>query len=241
MWTRASLASGLVLLHPFIPLFSFTRICAAASPLPGRRRKVVDPPPRITPVPYTFTQRSTVKRHMKLLKFVNSDAPHTLADVQLRNQRLWFSCRHGNATAAAKSWTLNAASPASLSGGYWLLDDSNNPICEITDVLLALPETTANAAGSSGTFAPRGVADKDIDGIDFRSKMGRQMERERATYGATSKTASKSARTMMNAEEVTEKKHERMKRERETVAEAIENNDASVIEPRKKERKNAKK
>ncbi|CAG9567284.1 conserved hypothetical protein [Leishmania major strain Friedlin] len=178
---------------------------------------------------------------MKLLKFVNSDAPHTLADVQLRNQRLWFPCRHGNAAVAAKSWTLTAASPASVSGGYWLLDDDSQPICEITDVLLALPETAANAAGSSGTFAPRGVTDKDVDGIDFRSKMGRQMERERATYGATSKTATKSARTMMNAEEMTEKKNERMKREREAVAEAIEDNDASVMEPRKKERKHSKK
>ncbi|AIN95288.1 hypothetical protein LPMP_030530 [Leishmania panamensis] len=179
---------------------------------------------------------------MKLLKFVNSDAPHTLADVQLRNQRLWFPGKRGNAAVAAKSWTVDVASPTSLSGGYWLLDDSSNPICEITDVLLAVPETATRVAGSSsGTFAPRGVTDKDVDGIDFRSKLGRQMERERATYGATSKTASKSARTMMNAEELTEKKHERMKRERETVAEAIENNETSVMEPRKKERKRSNK
>ncbi|KAG5512387.1 hypothetical protein GH5_08237 [Leishmania sp. Ghana 2012 LV757] len=179
---------------------------------------------------------------MKLLKFVNSDAPHTLADVQLRNQRLWFPGKRGDAAAAAKSWVIVPAPPMSLSGGYWLLDDNNNPICEVTDVLLAVPETVPNAAGSSsGAFAPRGVTDADIDGIDFRSKMGRQMERERATYGATSKTASKSARTMMNAEEVTEKKQERMKREREAVAEAIENNDATALEPRKKERKRSTK
>ncbi|KAG5487733.1 hypothetical protein LSCM1_08098 [Leishmania martiniquensis] len=177
---------------------------------------------------------------MKLLKFVNSDAPHTLADVQLRNQRLWFPGKRGD--AAAKSWVIDSASSTSLSGGYWLLDDNNNPICEITNVLLAVPETAANAAGSSsGLFSLRGVTDSDVDGVDFRSKMGRQMERERATYGATSKTASKSARTMMNAEEVTEKRQERMKREREAVAEAIENDDASALKPRGKERKRSKK
>lgn len=186
---------------------------------------------------------------MKLLKFVNSDAPHTLADVQLRNQRLWFPGKRGGAAAtAAKSWSIDTASPTSLTGGYWLLDDNNNPICELTDVLVAVPETSA--AGSSGgnnsgaaaaSYAPRGVTDRDVDGIDFRSKMGRQLERERATYGAVSKTASKSARTMMNAEEVTEKKYERVKREREAVAEAIESNEVGVVEGRRKESKRAKK
>lgn len=178
---------------------------------------------------------------MKLLKFVNSDAPHTLADVHLRNNRLSFPAKRGNAQSA-KAWSIDAA-PSSLQGGYWLLDDNNNPICEITDVLLALPETAAAttyaAAGSSSVANPRGVSEKEVDGIDFRSKMGRQMERERATYGATSKVASKSARLMMNAEEVTEKKYDRMKRDREAVAEAIENNDASGVE--KKGGKRAKK
>jgi hypothetical protein len=172
---------------------------------------------------------------MKLLKFVNSDAPHTLADVQLRNSRLWFPGKRGNAQSA-KAWSIDTA-PSSLQGGYWLLDDNGNPICEITDVLLATPETVA--ASSSSVAALRGVTEKAMDGIDFRSKMGRQLERERATYGATSKVASKSARSMMNAEVVTEKKYDRMKRDREAVAEAIESNDPSLLE--KKGGKRAKK
>ncbi|KAG5511919.1 hypothetical protein JKF63_07744 [Porcisia hertigi] len=184
---------------------------------------------------------------MKLLKFVNSDAPHTLEGVQLQNHRLWFPCKRGNKAVVAKSWTIDAAPSASLSGGYWLLDDNENPICEITKVMLAIPETGLNAAAevvggggggsSSSIFVPHGVTDKDVDGIDLRSKMGRQIERERATYGSTSKTASKSVRTMMNAEEVTEKKHQRMKREREAIAELIENNAPSVVGPKKREKK----
>ncbi|KPI85211.1 hypothetical protein ABL78_5719 [Leptomonas seymouri] len=170
---------------------------------------------------------------MKLLKFSNSDAPHTLADVQLRSNRLWFQGNRAN-VESAKGWSIEVA-PASLQGGYWLLDDNNNPICEITDVLLAVPEavtTTANgsSASSSSVASPRGVSEKEVDGVDFRSRMGRQLERERATYGATSKVASKSARSMINAEEVTEKKHDRMKRGREAVAEAIENNNLGVAE-----------
>ncbi|KAK7199017.1 hypothetical protein NESM_000869700 [Novymonas esmeraldas] len=190
---------------------------------------------------------------MKLLKFVNSDAPHTLAGVQLRNHRLWFPGKRGNAAVAAKSWSLDTSACSSFSGGYWLLDDDNNPICELTDIVLAVPETATNAAAavhsgssssSSSTFAPRGVTDTEVDGIDFRSKMGRQMERERATYGATSKTATKSTRTMMNAESVTEKRNERLKRDRETVAETIESNHidaAGVGSAPRKESKRAKK
>ncbi|KPA73641.1 hypothetical protein ABB37_09773 [Leptomonas pyrrhocoris] len=176
---------------------------------------------------------------MKLLKFVNSDAPHTLADAQLRNNCLCFPGKHG-AAQFAKTWSIDTA-PASFQGGYWLLDDNNSPICEVTDVLLAMPASAAADAAASATedgFAqtsssvtrPRGVSDAEVDGIDFRSKMGRQLERERGTYGATSKNASKSARAMMNAEEVTEKTHDRMKRAREALADAIENNDPTVTE-----------
>lgn len=175
---------------------------------------------------------------MKLLKFVNSDAPHTLADVQLRNNRLSFPSKRSTAHTV-KAWSIDA-SPSSLNGGYWLLDDNNNPICEITDVLLAIPETSLSSPTASSSVAvPRGVTEAEVAGVDFRSKMGRKMERERATYGATSKVASKSARTMMNAEEMTEKRNDRMKRDREAVAEAVENNDASITE--KKSGKRAKK
>ena len=116
---------------------------------------------------------------MKLLKFVNSDAPHTLANVQLRNSRLTFPSKQGSAQTI-KAWSIDTA-PSSLQGGYWLLDDDNNPICEVTSVLLAMPESIgAPSASSSSVATPRGVSEKEMDGIDLGSKMGSEVEREGA-------------------------------------------------------------
>lgn len=171
---------------------------------------------------------------MKLLKFLNSDAPKTLVDAKLTHGRLSFPSgkRSHGIGGEAKAWTLQTA-PSSMQGGYWLLDDQDQPICVVTDILVAVSEK-ATGDGASVVATPRGITDGDIDGLDFRSKMGRQMEREHATYGSTYKMASNSTRLMMNAEEVTVKRQEKLKRDRETLAEAVENGESSALEPKRK-------
>jgi len=140
---------------------------------------------------------------MKLLKFLKNDAPHSIADARLSNQRLSFPSTkrvHGE-SRDAKAWTVEKA-PSTMQGGYWLLDDQGQPICVVTDILFAVPENASTTAGrgTSVVATAQGISDTEVDGLDFRSKVGRQMEREHATYGSTYKTASNSARLMMNAE-----------------------------------------
>lgn len=166
---------------------------------------------------------------VKLLKFVNGDAPQTLAGAELSHTRLEFGSKAAHASLA-KAWTLKSSEEekASLRGGYWLLDENNKPVALVDEVILAVPEEASGKDGKTTTCSstPRGVTDEDIRGVDLRSKLGRQLERARAEYGTTYRTASKSAREMMNAEEVMKKRSEKMKREREAVADAVEAGEA---------------
>lgn len=167
---------------------------------------------------------------MKLLKFVNSDAPQTLAESELSVHRLTMKSTKAGGPRAAKTWALRPVSSATQ-GGYWLLDDQDQPICALNHVVLAVSD---DAHIPTSSAMPRGVGAAEVKGVDFRNKMGRQLERSRAEYGATYKTASKSARQMMNAEEVSEKRHAVMTRAREAVAEAIEGGDALPVRNKSK-------
>ncbi|CCW63990.1 unnamed protein product [Phytomonas sp. EM1] len=170
---------------------------------------------------------------MKLLKFVNCDAPQTFSGVELTSQRLSFPSSTSPA-GKAKAWSLQPAPATLKGGGYWLLDDDGKPIGVLDEVLLAIPEEGKEIATSSSL--PRGViTPRDIQDLDFRSKLGRQLERTRAEYGVTYKTAAKSARALMDTAEINEKRQERMKREREAVVEAIEAGE-SVVDKAKTKR-----
>lgn len=188
---------------------------------------------------------------MKLLKFVNGDAPQSIVGATLHAGSLTISttgnqgkggrtANGGKSSAAmegsascAKAWKVQelmytSSSPSSgdavpvhgspMHGSYWLLDDNGKPVCVLNSVLLATPDVRRSA----GVALPRGIGEEDVAGLDLRSKLGQKLERTRHEYGTTYKTASKSARLMMNAEEVQEKKHERMKRERTALAETLE-------------------
>lgn len=143
---------------------------------------------------------------MKLLKFVNGDAPQTFASMHFDGKQLSFP-------GLNKRWVASKA--AATSGSYWLLDDSGAPVCLLNDVLVLKGELTADAV-------PTAIRDDHVAGVDLRSKLGRQLESSRAEYGSTYKTAAANAAVQMNADEEKEKRQEKTKRERTAVADQIE-------------------
>ncbi|CCW69735.1 unnamed protein product [Phytomonas sp. Hart1] len=171
---------------------------------------------------------------MKLLKFINSDAPQTLSGAELTSDRLSFPSPMAHAEMA-KSWTLHSISTAAQGGGYWLLDDNGKPIGILNDILLAIP--AGEEVATCGSVPRAVITDHEVNDLDFRSKLGRQLERTRAEYGVTYKTAAKSAQALMDASELSEKRQERMRREREAVVESIEAGESVVDKPKAKRAK----
>ncbi|KEG15548.1 hypothetical protein DQ04_00041120 [Trypanosoma grayi] len=168
---------------------------------------------------------------MKLVKFISCDAPAVAAtaiqvSVDEQRVRVFPNRNSGNdrSKQAVKSWRLHSATP-STSGCYWLLNDDNTPIGPIDEVLLASRDNESNSAGVS---VPNGVEESHIDGVDLRSKMGKQLQRTREEYGQTFKTAAKNAALLMDAERLHTGREEKKREERKRVVEAIENGEEPV-------------
>ncbi|KAH9598791.1 hypothetical protein LSM04_001566 [Trypanosoma melophagium] len=186
---------------------------------------------------------------MKLLKFINCDAPRVAADafeVLVEEERIRVTPnsptanrRNGNSKESVQSWRM-IGSTASTTGCYWLLNDDNTPIGPIDEVMLATRDDTPNVHTNNNHHmnhdnnkrTPTGVEESHVDGVDLRSKMGRQLQRTREEYGQTFKTAAKNAALLMDAERLKAGREEKAKLERKRVVDAIENGE----EPARKTR-----
>ncbi|RNF14925.1 uncharacterized protein Tco025E_05681 [Trypanosoma conorhini] len=173
---------------------------------------------------------------MKLLKFVNCDAPNVTPDMlqlSVEEQRARvLSNGHsggGRGEQATMSWHLISTAP-SMEGAYWLLNDDNTPIGPIDTVLLAARDT----ANADCTRLPNGVEEGHIHEVDLRSKMGKQLQRARQEYGQTFKTAAKNAALLMDADRLRVGREEKARAERKRVVEAIENGEEPVRKTRAK-------
>ncbi|ESL09642.1 hypothetical protein TRSC58_02635 [Trypanosoma rangeli SC58] len=179
---------------------------------------------------------------MKLLKFVNCDAPNVapeMLQLSVEEQRASvLSDGHsgkGRREQVAKSWRLISAA-ASMEGAYWLLKDDNTPIGPIDKVLLA----TRDSANVDCTKMPDGIEESHVKEVDLRSKMGKQLQRSRQEYGQTFKTAAKNAALLMDADRLRVGREEKTRRELKRVVEAIENGEEPVRKTRVKREDNSK-
>ncbi|ORC93346.1 uncharacterized protein TM35_000012230 [Trypanosoma theileri] len=185
---------------------------------------------------------------MKLVKFINCDAPRVPADafeVLVEEERIRVapnsragnvgSRKNGNSAEMVHSWRVVSSAP-STTGCYWLLNDDNTPIGPIDEVMLAVRDDTHknnnNNNINNNKRTPAGVEESHVEGVDLRSKMGRQLQRTREEYGQTFKTAAKNAALLMDAERLKTGREEKTKLERKRVVEAIENGE----EPARKTR-----
>lgn len=159
---------------------------------------------------------------MRLLKFVNGDAPASVQGAQLNLAAGTLSLPSFN-----KSWR-KVQSSGSTEGCYWLVDDNGNPVCAIQEVVMLQGDTSARGATV--------VLDEHVKGVDFRNKMGKALESSRAEYGHTFKNASGSAAIQMNAEDDRQKRQERMKKDRTAVAEQVEKGEQPVAKKSRKEK-----
>ncbi|RNF24416.1 hypothetical protein TcG_00903 [Trypanosoma cruzi] len=170
---------------------------------------------------------------MKLVKFLNCDAPNVPADMlqlSVEEQRICVvSNQRSDGEHETKSWHLISAAP-SMDGVYWLLNDDNTPIGSINEVLLA----TRDNANSACKKVPEGVKECHIDGVDLRSKMGKQLQRTREEYGQTFKTAARNAALLMDADRLRVGREEKVRKERKRVVEAIENGEEPIRKTRGK-------
>ena len=163
---------------------------------------------------------------MRLLKFVDGDAPQVAVGIKFDNTSNTLSF----GSNAPKRWVgedSNNGSSTNLSGCYWLVADDGS-ICALNDVVLLKSQLTPVGA------TPKGVEDRHMDGVDFRNKMGRALESSRADYGVTyKKSAAKPS--LMNQQEKYEKRQEAMKREREDVANQIASGEVPVSRKSRKD------
>eukprot|EP00758_Cryptobia_borreli_P004657 Tbor_TRINITY_DN4505_c0_g2::TRINITY_DN4505_c0_g2_i1::g.15823::m.15823 len=151
---------------------------------------------------------------MKLLKFVDGDAPQTSTDLVFDPD----TCSVSFGANCPMKWVpdISTATTAAddLAGCYWLIDDNGVPLTALNDIILMRAIPTARGA------TPKGVTDKHLEGIDFRNKKGKAIESSRAEYGATYKKAAAKP-TMMAQEENYIKRQDVKKREREAIAEQV--------------------
>ena len=149
---------------------------------------------------------------MRLLKFVDGDAPQTLDGAK------WNGSTSVLSFPKLAGWQ---GKTEKTPGSYWLIDDSGKPVQVVEEVVVM--RRISNA--------PQGITDAHVQEVDFRSRMGKQLESARQEYGQTFKTAATKA-AAMNLETLREKKVENQKRERETVAGKIERGE-SVLDAKK--------
>lgn len=163
---------------------------------------------------------------MRLLKFIDGDAPQAAVGMKFDNVSNTLSFGPN----VPKRWIgqdSNNGSSSNLSGCYWLVSDDGS-ICALNDVVLLKSDLTP--AGST----PKGVEDHHMEGVDFRNKIGRALESSRADYGVTyKKSAAKPS--LMNQQEKYEKRQEAMKREREDVAQQIANGEMPMSRKSRKD------
>ena len=148
---------------------------------------------------------------MKLLKFVDGDAPQSSTNVLFDNTRNTLSLGPN----ALKQWVGDVQQQPSFASSYWLIDDHGKPLCALSQVVLMKGEVTEKGK------RPTGISNSTIEGVDFRSKAGKQLDTGRAEFGQTFKSSAAKP-SLMNAAENREKKMEGRKREREKVAATIE-------------------
>ena len=145
---------------------------------------------------------------MKLLKFVDADAPQTGHGAK------WNGAGSTLTFPKLPGGWQGTAVPAP--GSYWLIDDAGKPTRLFEEVVVMRRVTTV---------LPKGITDDDVKDVDFRSRMGKQLESTRLEYGQTFKTAASKA-AAMNQEELRAKRLDTQKREREEIAGAIERGEA---------------
>jgi hypothetical protein len=141
---------------------------------------------------------------MRLLKFVDSDAPQT------GHGSTWDPVTNTLTLQKLRGGWQGVATPAP--GAYWLIDETGKPVRLFEEVVVMR---------RVGTAPPRGISDEHVRDVDFRSRMGKQLESTRAEYGQTFKTAAAKA-AAVNQEQKTTERLEKMKRERQEVAAQIE-------------------
>ena len=159
---------------------------------------------------------------MRLLKFVNGDAPSSVDGAQLNLASGTLSLPSFN-----KIWRKVNTSGATDSC-YWLVDDNGKPVCAIQEVVLLQGDTSARAAQI--------ISEEHIKGVDFRNKMGKALESSRADYGHTFKNATGSSAIQMNAEDDRQKRQERMKKDRTAVADQVEKGEQPIAKKSRKEK-----
>ncbi|CBH15356.1 uncharacterized protein TEOVI_000548100 [Trypanosoma equiperdum] len=168
---------------------------------------------------------------MKLLKFVNCDAPNVSPEAlhfSMSRQRVSLhsgdtsdrrsgsrsSATEGNASIG-KTWRI-AEGGTPITGGYWLLGDNNEPIGPVQEVILAVPEV------KEADVTPRGINESVVKNVEFFSKFGRSMQRTRETFGDTYLSAPKSVIPLSDAERTFAKRAERARMPLKRRAEAVD-------------------
>lgn len=159
---------------------------------------------------------------MKLLKFINGDAP------QQKNGIQWDS-EHQTLTLGDHSplrWT--PVEQQKLSSCYMLVDDGGL-LGEIQEVVVLKSSLTAEGK-------PKGVTAEHVKGVDFRNKKGKMLDERRAEFGTTYSNVKPSK---MNEEILRENRKQANKRERDRVANAVD--EGEIVAPsRSKTRKEKK-
>lgn len=165
---------------------------------------------------------------MKLVKFARSDAPRTTANATLSATALTVGDKR---MGAGQTWTITEPTHKYNDSTYLLYDEKTNQFIPLSGVLIATP-----AHSSSNVATPKGVSDDDVLGVNLRGGLGRTIERARAEYGATYKTAANQARNTMTAEADQERYFQKRQKELEAVAEAVEAGE-NIVPAAKKPRK----
>lgn len=186
---------------------------------------------------------------MKLLKFVNCDGPQTFENAQLTDHALTVSAnfptrstsdRNKNSSGGndvLRRWEVQTLDEMAVAGGYWLLDDNNQPVACLNHVLLATPSTTAKMAHNN---LPSGITDDEIKDVSFQISNSQKSVRDKTAYGSTFIGKHKSKQITMDASVKLEKRDDARKRVREAVMAAVEGGE-DVLEAKKRSTKQEKK
>ena len=154
------------------------------------------------------TASSTIALSMKLLKFVDGDAP------LVQTPAAKFDSNTNTLTAGPsvpKIWVGEPLESSTQAGGsYWLVDDNGKLIGPVSSIVMMRTELP------SSKYAPEGICEAHTEGLDFRNAMGKAIDTKRAEYGVMYKNAAVKP-SLMNHQERVSNRQETIKREREAV------------------------
>ena len=153
---------------------------------------------------------------MKLLKFVDGDAPLVQTSAMKFDNATNTLSAGPNVPKVWAGEVLESSTPAA--GSYWLVDEKTGKLVgPISSVVMMHTELPSNK------YSPSGVTEEHVEGVDFRNALGKAIDGKRAEYGVMYKNAAVKP-SLMNHEERAQNRQAAVKREREVVAEQISGN-----------------